>query len=353
MKTSLKAMAVKRILIALALMSGILISVPSSASAVGYANCVSITGAEIEKKYGDLVYTITLEDVCELGIRYYSLTLKSNKFSVSNVSKSNVIIYSYGNDVSFSLSKFSPGSYSPSLEISSSQDFERRTVSLPRFTIESPVDCLQVTQSGLDYNQSSYSVTLKNICESLDSFAFQDIQIELQGNGLYGLYTNSQKLYSVSDYGSSFKFNLYGLANGTYFPTLRVRDIGNGANGELDLSSFTIKSTESQLPSKSTSSSKRLCVTGKNYVKECFTYPDFSYSICSSSPSGKVQYQSGSKWFFGWNFKGAKDLERCESTYPYLISITGTTKSSVNMRLQFNKFQNTSSFYSNFKVSVS
>lgn len=342
-----------RIFLALVLVSTLFVTVAAPASAAGYANCLSITGAEIEKKYSDLVYTLTLEDLCEDGLRSYSLNLKSNKMSVSNVYKSNVIVYSYGNEVSFSLSKYPPGSYSPTLEISSSEDFERRTVSLPRFTIESPVDCLQVTKSGLDYTQGSYSVTLKNICDSLDSYAFQDIQIELQGNGLYGIYTNSQKLYSVSEYGTSFKFNLFGLASGTYFPTLVLKDTGNGENSEAALSSFIIKNNEPQSSSKSTGSGKKLCVTGKNYTKECFTYPDFSYSTCSTNPSGKVQYQSGSKWLFGWSFKGEENLEQCDSAYPYLISISGTSKSTVNMRLQFSKFQNISGFYSNFKVSVS
>lgn len=343
----------KRFFLALMLLSGLLVSFPTFANSASYANCVSITDAEIKKKYSGLVYTLTLEDICESGIRNYSLTLKSNKISVPSVSQSFVIIYNYGTEVSFSLSKYPPGTYSPSLEISSSKDFEVRTVSLPRFSIESPLDCLQVTQSGLNYSQSSYTVTLKNICDSLDSYSFEDIYIELQGNGLYGINVNSQKLYSVSDYGTTFTFNIYGLASGTYFPTLMLRDTGNGENGQLDLSSFVVKSTKTQSQSKSTVSSKQLCVTGKNYSKECFGYPDFSYSICSSSPSGKVQYQSGNKWLFGWSFRGQKDLERCESAYPYLISITGTSKSTLNMRLQFSKFENNGIFYSNFKVSVS
>ena len=343
----------RRILIALALVASFLVAGPSNADAAGYANCVSITDAEIEKKFSDLVYTLTLEDICDLGVISFSLTLKSNKMLVSDVYQSFVIIYGYGTKVSFSLSKYPPGSYSPSLEISSSKDFERRTVSLPRFTIESPIECLQVTQSGLDYTQNSYSVTLKNACDSLDSYAFENILIELQGNGLYGSYTSSQKLYSISDYGTTVRFNLYGLANGTYFPFLSLRDTRNSENGELNLSSFTINSVQSQSSSKATSTTKQLCVTGKNYSKECFEYPNFSYSICSTSPSGKVQYQSGNKWLFGWNFKGEKNLERCESLYPFLISISGTSKSTLNMRLQFSKFQNKSTFYSNFKVSVS
>jgi hypothetical protein len=343
---------VRRIGIVLALLAGCLVALPSSASAAGYANCVAITDAEIEKRFSDLVYTLTLEDLCDLGVINFSLTLKSNKMFVSDVYQSFVIIYGYGTKVSFSLSKYPPGEYSPSLEITSSKDFERRTVSLPRFSIQSPLECLEVTQSGLDYTQSSYSVTLKNICDSLDSDSFADIQLELQGNGLYGSNTSSQKLYSVSDYGTTVKFNLYGLASGTYFPFLSLRDTRNSKNEELNLSSFTIKSAQSQSSSKASSSTNRICVTGKNYTKECFGYPDFSYTICSISPSGKVQYQSGTKWLFGWNFKGEKDLEQCESTYPYLISISGTSKRTLNMRLQFSKFQNNSIFYSNFKVSV-
>jgi hypothetical protein len=342
----------KRIVLAIVLLANLFIAGPPPSHSAGFANCVRITNAEIEKKFSDLVYTLTLEDICDLGIRNYSLTLKSNRLSVSDVYQSSVIIYRYGTEVSFSLSKYSPGTYSPSLEISSNKDFERRTVLLPRFTIDSPVDCLQVTQSGLDYAQSSYTVTLKNVCDSLNSYSFQNVEVELQGNGLYGRYINSQKLYSLSDFGTTIDFNMYGLESGTYFPTLRLKDLRNGDIGELDLSSFTIRSTLPQATSKSNEFSKKLCVSGKSYMRECFTYPEFSYSICSSSPSGKVQYQSGGKWLFGWNFKGEKNLERCDSAYPYLISISGTSKSTLNMRLQFNKFQNNAIFYSNFKVTV-
>lgn len=344
---------VKRIFLAIVLLSNLFLTGPTPSHAAGFANCVKITKAEIEKKFSDLVYTLTLEDICDPGIRNYSLSLKSNKLSISDVYQSYVIIYRYGTEVSFSLSKYSPGTYSPSLEISSNKDFERRTVLLPRFTIDSPIDCLQVTQSGLDYSQISYTVTLKNVCDSLDSYSFQNVLVELQGNGLYGRYINSQKLYSVSEFGTTINFNLSGLERGTYFPTLKLRDSRDGEIGELDLSSFTIRSTLPQSASESNEITKKLCVSGKNYPRECFTYPDFSYSICSSSPSGKVQYQSGSKWLFGWNFKGQKNLERCDSAYPYLISISGTSKSTLNMRLQFNKFQNSATFYSYFKVTVS
>ena len=352
--TSIKSsFSTNRALMALALVFSILTTVPPVASAAGYADCVSISDARVEKKFSELVYTLSLDDRCQSGVRSYSLVLMSNKFTVSDVYESYVIIPSYGTEVSFSLSRYSPGSYSPSLEISSSKDLQRRVVSLPRFSIDSPVDCLQVTKSGLDITPSSYSIMLRNTCDSLDSDSFQNIQVEMQGGGLYGMSSNTQTLYSISDYGTTVTFSLSGLGSGTYFPTLKVSDFRSSKFIDLNLSSFTIKSAQAQPTPQARPSNKQLCVTGKNYTKECFAYPNFTYSICSSNPSGKVQYQSGSKWFFAWNFSGKKNLERCNSSWPFLISISGTIESTRNMRLQFNKYQESLSFYSPFKVAVS
>lgn len=343
----------QKVLLALSLVCSFLILETSASSAAGYASCVAVTDARIETKYGDLVYTLSLTDLCESGVRSYSLTLRSNKITVSDVYESYVNIPSYGTEVSFSLSKYSPGSYAPSLEISSSKDRERRTISLPRFNIESPIDCLEVTQSGLDSSQSSYSVMLKNSCDSLDSYAFQNLKVELQGMENFGFYSNVQGLNSLSNFGTSIRFNLSGLGSGTYFPALRVSDFESGKSRILYLSSFTLKNVQSQPTPKAKVSTKELCVTGKDYTKECFSFPNFTYTICSISPSGKVQYQSGGKWLFAWNFKGTKDLEQCKSNFPFLITISGTSESTRNMRLLFNKYQNSQSFYSYFKVTVS
>ena len=102
-------------------------SSPNSYSA-GYANCVSVSSAEVTKEYGESVYALQLNDLCELGVRSYTLTLLSNKYSVYNLTKSYVILYGYPKTVTFSLKDYSPGSYQPSLQISSSQDFEKRTI---------------------------------------------------------------------------------------------------------------------------------------------------------------------------------------------------------------------------------
>ena len=339
-----------RILLVITLTTSLLVSNPLMAESAGYASCISVTDAEITEEFGDLVYSIDLVDLCEAGIRNYSLVLKSNKSSVPNVTRSYVIIYSYRTSVSFSLSRYSPGDYSPSLEISSSKDLEKRTISLPRFRIDSPLDCLQVINSGLDNSRISYSLTLRNICNALNSSSFQNIELDLQGAGLYGIYIRSERLYSVSDYQTSVKFTLGELPSGNYFPKLIMKDTKYFGSREIDLNGFSIEKAK---PSASSKESRRqLCVSGKDYKEECFTYPNFSYEICSSSPSGKVQYKSGSGWLFGWNFKGEKDLERCTSSAPFLISISGTSETSLNMRLRYNKYKNSPAFYSYFKVKV-
>lgn len=338
----------RSLLLGLIILGFILPYNPPSYSA-GYANCVSVSSAEINKEFGNLVYSLKIRDLCDSGIRSYKLTLKSNKFSVPDVTNSYVILFGYSKSITFSLKNYSPGDYNPSLEISSSEDFERSTISLPGFRIDSPINCLQIMRSGLDPSSLSYtySLTVKNVCSSLDSYSFGNVYFELQGAGLN---SGSQKLFSVSDYGTSLTFRLSGITSGTYFPSLYVRDFTNSGSKSFQVSGFTIgkgspKSSESV-------SSKQVCVSGKNYSEECFDYPDWTYEICSSNQSGKVQIKSGSTWLFGWNFKGTKDLDRCQADNPFLITISGYSKASANLRLYFAMYQSKPTFYSNFKVTV-
>jgi len=340
---------VKRSLLFGLLLIGLVLPHNPPSYAAGYASCVSVSSAEVTKDFGNLVYSLKIKDLCDSGIRSYKLTLKSNKFSVPDVTNSYVILYGYSKNVNFSLKNYSPGDYYPSLEISSSEDFERNTVSLPGFRIDSPVNCVQVVRSGLDPSTLSYtySLTVKNICSSLDSYSFGNVYFELQGAGLN---TGSQKLYSLSDYGTSLTFRLTGITNGSYFPSLYVRDFSNSSSKSFQLTGFTIGKVSTK--SSESVSSKQVCVSGKNYSEECFDFPDWTYEICSSNQAGKVQIKSGTSWLFGWNFKGVKDLDRCQSDNPFLITISGYSKSSANLRLYFTKYQLKPAFYSNFKVTV-
>ena len=194
----------------------------NKAPAAGFVNCVSVTCAEVTQEFGDNVYSIEVRDLCESGIRSYSLTLVPNRFSVPNVSNSYVILYGYSKKVTFSLKNFTPGVYQPSLLITSSKDYERRTISLPGFTIRSPLDCIELSRSGLDPGSLSrnYSLVLKNVCSELDSYDFDNVSMQLMG--VANAQPSYQEIYSLSDYGTTFNFNLVGLSKGSYFPKMAI-----------------------------------------------------------------------------------------------------------------------------------
>ena len=104
-----------------------------------------------------------------------------------------------------------------------------------------------------------------------------------------------------------------------------------------------------------TSTNTKVCISGKDYVTQCFDYPDWTYEICSVNPSGEIQFLSAGNWLKGWLFKGVKDSSRCTSnSYPYLISIQGVSHSQSNFdaRLYFYKSKAHIAFYSNFKISI-
>lgn len=329
---------------------GLLAPFAPPASAIGYANCVSVSSAEVTQRFGEYVYDLQVKDICNAGIRNYSLSLLSNKFSVPSVTQSSIILYSYATKVTFSLKRYTPGNYQPSLQISSNQDYETRVISLPNFSIKAPLDCIIISSSRLDSDNLNhiYSIVLKNSCSELDTYSFSSIDAQMMGVG--ATLTPIQRINSLSSYGTNFNFNLFGIQPGDYFPTLYLKDNLNSGNKVIPLTPFTIKNLNNG--STSPARIKEVCVSGKNYEIECFDYPEWTYEICSSNQSGKVQSQSGTKWIFGWNFKGIKDLDRCYSTNPFLITINGTSTKSASLRLSFAKYQSKAAFYSNFKITV-
>lgn len=316
----------------------------------GYADCVSVTGTEISKEFGEYTYTLSVRDSCSSGIRSYSLTLLSNNFSIPNVRESSIILNNSTKKVRFSLRQFVPGSYQPSLEISSNQDYEKRIISLPGFSIQEPLDCIQLSTSGLDRSSENknYSVTLKNICLELDSDSFINISIQLMG--IYDAQFTYQKIYQLSNSGTRFNFGLNKITEGNYFPTLYLKNNSDSGSKVISLMPFSIQ--KSGGTSSDIANTKQVCVSGKGYSEKCYDGLGWTYEVCSPNQSGKVQIQSGKSWIFGWTFKGVKDLDRCYTATPFLISLNGTSTKSSNLRLAYVKYQSNPSFYSNFKVTV-
>lgn len=116
------------------------------------------------------------------------------------------------------------------------------------------------------------------------------------------------------------------------------------------LSPVIISLTQSQQASP-----RRVCVTSKVLSKTCFDQPKWTYEICSSDQSGRLQEKSGSKWINRQNFKGLRDANSCPSDSPFLVTVTRKTQmksGSVHFRLLFAKKGNSPSWTDTFTLSI-
>lgn len=215
---------------------------PNQARAAIYADCVITNGGELRSEFGELVYVLEASDGCTPGVRSYSFTFSPNAGSSYSDSQSNVILYSYAKDLEFRLGSLQPGEYSPTLRIRSNQDIYTRSVRLPSFTIESPIMCISLSRSTFNSAPEStiLSLVLTNTCPALPASSFSIVNVELEGRGLEGVFSNYQSLYSVSEYGSTVKFALNGLRSGTYYPALRMTEDGNASSRVIALEPFVI-----------------------------------------------------------------------------------------------------------------
>ena len=320
----------------------------TTANSASYADCVSISSPEVAKSFGNSVYSIQVSDLCDAGIRNYSLTLLSNKYSAPNVTNYYVILYRYSTKVTFSLKGFGPGRYQPALEISSNKDFGKRIISLPEFTIQAPIDCIQLNRSGLDPGNivQSYSLTLKNVCEELDSYDFSNISMQLMG--VAGAQFSYQEIYSLSDYGTNFSFNLSDLTAGDYYPTLYLKDKMNSDSKNIPLMPFTIQKQPkpSATPTKEASAitDLELCSSSKNIKEFCIQAPSWFFEFCTVYEVSQLQQKVGTKWVKRKNFRAELKSESCDETSPNYFAISGV--SSSKLTLQFRMLHTATKKYS-------
>jgi hypothetical protein len=131
----------------------------------------------------------------------------------------------------------------------------------------------------------------------------------------------------------------------------------------MNLPSFTIQAPAQPslgnnggtitLPGNS-STGKQICTSSTIVGKTCSEYPNWTYSICSTNSAGILQEKVGTSWVKLWNFKGKKDAT-CESKFPYLITIEGSSKKSsgtTSLRLAFSKTSTKTSYFDYFKVTI-
>jgi len=354
--------ALKGLLLSIALLP----STMSSANAASIADCISVSNGQFKKSSYESTYEITVRNACGDSVKdslnYTSLQFYAGSSVLNAESASILYLSSYGQNFTFRLRNLKPGTYSPYLKIWSPKDYSSRTVYLPGFSIEDPLNCVSVSSS--EFLNSKFDpmlrVTIKNICYDLTSSAFSGFKYSLNLPTYFG-YLSSQSIYSLSSYGSSLDFSLKGIKSGSHSPTLEIRD-SSYQTKRVNLGTFYVSSTPTPAPvpvptkssvSGDSASFTQVCATSKEFSEQCSDYPDFSFDFCSSLQKASLQEMVAKKWVFLWTVTGTRDSSICsDSKYPYYVLASGQNKTGkkTSMRLVFTKTTKISSYTQNFTL---
>jgi hypothetical protein len=226
------------------------------------------------------------------------------------------------------------------------------------------VDCVVVSSAGLSsfysFGSPEYEIKVSNGCQG----DMGGVTLEFD-SGSYDVWSfnNRVSIWSLSSWSTTKTFSLENIKPGYYSPTLKITATQDYSTRRMNLPSFTIQAPEqpslgnnggsATLPGSSYPA-KQVCTSSTIAGKTCSDYPNWTYAICSTNPSGILQEKVGTSWVKLWNFKGTKD-STCESKYPYLISIEGSSKrttGTTSLRLAFSKTATKAAWYDNFKVTL-
>lgn len=226
------------------------------------------------------------------------------------------------------------------------------------------VDCVVVSSAGLSsyfsFGSPEYEIKVSNGCQG--DMGGVTLEFDSGSYDVWG-FNNRVSIWSLSSWSTTKTFSLENIKPGYYTPTLKITATKDYSTRRMNLPSFTIEAPvqpslgnnggSATLPGSSYPS-KQVCTSSTIAGKTCSDYPNWTYSICSTNPSGILQEKVGTTWVKLWNFKGTKD-STCDSKYPYLIYIEGSSKrttGTTSLRLAFSKTATKSAWYDYFKVSL-
>ena len=226
------------------------------------------------------------------------------------------------------------------------------------------VDCVVLSSAGLStyytFGSPEYEIKVSNGCQG--DLGSVTLEFDSGSFDVWG-FNNRVSIWSLTSWSTTKTFSLEHIKPGFYSPTIKITATKDYSTRRMNLPGFTIQApTQPSLESKggsatlpeSSSSAKQVCTSSTIAGKTCSDYPNWTYSICSSNPSGILQEKVGTSWVKLWNFKGAKDSS-CETKYPYLIYIEGSSKrtsGTTSLRLAFSKTSIRLAWYDYFKVSL-
>ena len=335
---------------AIALLFGSLTPMPIS-HALSLADCIAVTSTQYRNSTFGKTYEVTVKNACgdsvQEALNYSSISFYASSSTLNPETQSIYYLQSYGKTFSFKIKVTKGGVYEPYLQIRVPQDYSNRKIYLPSFKITDPLTCLSASNSIFQNDKFSpvYTVNLMNTCSDVSDSTFFGFYAELK---ILGFPFISQRQLISGGY-SNLRFFMNSLPNGIYYPTLEITD--NDFNQQtIKLSPFTVSNTSST--GKSNTSLKQWCSTATDIEGTCLEYPNFKFELCSSLQKGNLQQKSGNTWIKLWNVSGTRDTSSCDSQYPFLISITGTNKSAIKlkMRIVFTKTNKIASFTQYFDL---
>jgi hypothetical protein len=224
------------------------------------------------------------------------------------------------------------------------------------------VDCVVISSAGLSsfysFGSPEYEIKIANGCEG--DMGGVTLDFDSGSYDVWG-FNNRVSIWSLTSWRTTKTFSLDNIKPGYYSPTLKITATKDYSTRRMNLPSFTIQAPAqpslgnnggtATLPGSSYPA-KQICTSSTIAGKTCSDYPNWTYSICSTNPSGILQEKVGTSWVKLWNFKGSKDSS-CASKYPYSIVVEGSSKrtsGTVSLRLAFSKTSTKSAWYDNFKI---
>lgn len=224
------------------------------------------------------------------------------------------------------------------------------------------VDCVVITSAGLSpflsFGSPEYQIKLSNGCKG----EMGGVRLDFD-SGSYDVwgFNNSTSIWSLNSWSTTKSFSLERIKPGYYSPSLKLTATKDYSSRRMTLPSYLIQAPAqpylgnnggtATLPGSS-QLSKQVCTNSTIAGKTCSDYPNWTYSICSTNPSGVLQEKVGTSWVKLWSFRGLKDSS-CKSKYPFLIEAEGSSegaRGSISLRLAFSKTANKSAWYDYFKV---
>jgi hypothetical protein len=319
----------------------------NAATSAGVADCFAVKSAGVERGIlGDKNYVIEFSSLCSMSTiseisRFNNTGLT---FTANGPQKITgfVSIYNFNNykTFTFKLGDAKSGDYRVQVDLWARSDDSRRTVYLPNFTIEDPIECIKEVSTSAEntsLRETKITVKLINGCSNIPNkdFYYSSISLSLVISGRSP--TEKQKIETLSGIESSFEFYVSELDPGTYYPKLVIQGYPIGKT--LQLSSFVInpKSKPSSTPTVDTYASEdlELCSFSKNISEYCTWAPEWYFEFCTVYESSQLQQKVGNKWIKRKDFKAELKSESCDKTNPnyFVVSGTTTSKSTLQFRM--------------------